>query len=325
MRVERAGGVTLTDFEPTAADFRAEVIAGLRCRPRRLPCKFFYDERGSALFDEICTLPEYYPTRTEMSILERNLPAITQFCGSGSLFVELGSGSSRKTRLLLDHLERPAGYVPIDISRLHLQTAAAAVAEAYPGLEVLPVCADYAQSIRLPVPESAPQRNVIFFPGSTIGNFEPRDATTFLAHIASWCRPGDRLLIGVDLEKPRRWLEPAYDDARGVTAAFNLNLLLRANTELGANFDLDQFSHQAIYDARHGRIEMRLISACTQRVEIDSEVFDFEAGDTIVTEYSYKYRPGDFEHIAAEANWHLVKRWTDPRAWFGVFAFTLSA
>lgn len=325
MRTETAGTRTVADFAPSAADFRAEFVAGLKRRPRRLPCKFFYDERGSALFDRICELPEYYPTRTELGILEQNAAAIAGFCGPECLLVELGSGSSRKTRVLLDELETPAGYVPVDISRTHLHEAATRLAIEYPGLEIMPVCADYAQSLRLPSGEAGCRRKVIFFPGSTIGNFEPEEASAFLRRIATWCEPGDRLVVGVDLAKPREQVEPAYNDSQGVTAAFNLNLLRRANAELGANFRLEAFSHRAVYNAGKGRIEMHLISDERQSVEIDDERFTIGKGERIVTEFSYKYRRGQFDRIAAAANWKVVTRWSDEREWFGVFAFELQA
>jgi dimethylhistidine N-methyltransferase len=318
-----AGGITLTDFEPTAADFRTEMIAGLRRRPRRLPSKFFYDERGSVLFNRICDLPEYYPTRTEFGILRKNLEAIREFCGAECMLVELGSGSGRKTRLVLAALENPAAYVPIDISRAHLQRAATRLQDDYPILEILPICADYAQAIRLPESWIQPARNVVFFPGSTIGNFEPSEVTMFLRHIASWCQPGDRLIVGVDLEKGRELLEPAYNDADGITAAFNLNLLARANRELRANFILDQFSHDAVYNPVHGRIEMHLISTRRQTVMIGDERVEFEPGEQIVTEFSYKFRPGHFVELAGAAGWSMLRRWSDPREWFSVFGLEL--
>jgi dimethylhistidine N-methyltransferase len=323
MRMDTTGAVTLIDFEPAAADFRAEFTAGLRTRPRRLPCKFFYDERGSKLFDRICALPEYYPTRTEHGILAGNIGSIAALCGPECLLVELGSGSSAKTRLLLNELDRPAGYVPIDISRTHLQHAAAALAAEYPALEILPVCADYAQSISLPVPTRAARRTVIFFPGSTVGNFEPPDAVTFLQRVATWCQPGDRLLIGVDLEKSRDVLVPAYNDAGGITAAFNLNILVRANAELRADFRLDRFLHEAIYNTRHGRIEMHLVSTCAQTVTIERERFTFDRGERIVTEFSYKYRPARWVRLVQNAGWSVIARWSDPRQWFAVFALEL--
>lgn len=310
----------LADFAPTAADFRTEFLAGLRQRPRRLPCKFFYDERGSRLFDRICELPEYYPTRTELAILSAERRAIGELCGPHCLLVELGSGSSTKTRLLLDELDRPAGYVPIDISKPHLQQAALALAESYPQLEIMPVCADYLQPIALPRPHVTPERTTIFFPGSTIGNFEPAEAADFLRHVGTWCRPGDLLLIGVDLEKEREVLEAAYNDASGSTAAFNRNLLLRANEELGADFALEHFQHDAVYRQEEGRIEMHLVSTRRQVVTVAGHRFTFAEGERIVTEYSYKYRPIDFVRLAWEAGWHVRERWTDPRRWFGVFA-----
>lgn len=317
-----AGGVTLLDLEPTADDFRAEFCAGLRERPRRLPCKFFYDDRGSRLFDRICELPEYYPTRIEAGILADHGAAIAALCGSECLLVELGSGSSLKTRLLLDELETPAGYMPVDISRSHLKHAAAALARDYPALDVLPVCADYGRSFRLPTDSfAAAPRTAIFFPGSTIGNLEPADATVFLRRLAAGCRGDDLLLIGVDLTKSREVLEPAYNDASGVTAAFNLNLLVRANRELGADFCVDAFAHEAVFNAAEGRIEMHLVSRRTQTVTIDDERHALGRGERITTEYSYKYAPDAFVRLARTAGWDLAERWSDRLGWFGVFAF----
>src|SRR5437667_2621933 len=248
MRTEPGSEIVLNDFAPTPANFQAEFIAGLKQRPKILPCKFFYDERGSTLFDDICELEEYYLTRTETKILQDNIAEISALCGSDCVLVELGSGRSSKTRLLLDHLETPVAYVPIDISRPHLLRAAEAINGDYFPLQILPVCADYNQPLRLPVPARTPKRQVIFFPGSTIGNFEPHQAAAFLRRLAGACQSGDGLLIGVDLQKSRDILYAAYNDAQGVTAAFNLNLLLRANRELGASFNLEQFRHRAIYD-----------------------------------------------------------------------------
>jgi dimethylhistidine N-methyltransferase len=312
--------IQLTDLEPSAADFRAEVIRGLRRRPRRLPCKFFYDERGSQLFDQICELPEYYPTRTELAILDEYAGEIAAVCGERARLVELGSGSSRKTRLLLDALVEPAAYVPIDISRVHLLEATASLAQWYPNLPILPVCADYAQPLRLPRPEEHFNRTTVYFPGSTIGNFEPLEARDFLRHIGTWCARGDRLLVGIDLDKPSSILEPAYNDAQGVTAAFNLNLLRRANDELGATFQLRQFRHEAIYDRRRGRIEMHLVSLAPQRVELAGEMYAFAAGERIITEYSYKYRLPQFVQLARAAGWSMLKHWTDDQQWFGIVA-----
>lgn len=310
---------SLTDHEPTRAEFRAEFTAGLRQRPRRLPSKFFYDARGSALFARITRLSEYYPTRLETGILQTNAAEIARFCGPRTLLVELGSGLGRKTRILLDALPEPAAYVPIDISRSALEHATAALARSHPALEVLPVCADYARPIELPAPQLPAARTTLFFPGSTIGNFEPGDAAAFLQELGQWCRPGDRLLIGVDFEKSQAVLEAAYNDSRGVTAEFNLNLLQRANDELGANFELAHFSHRAIYAALHSRVEMHLISERAQTVEIAGERFPFARGERIVTEYSYKYRPTAFARLLESAGWQPLHGWMDPRRWFGVF------
>lgn len=323
MRTGAVDAFTLTDLEPTAADFRAEFMAGLRRRPRRLPCKFFYDERGSVLFDQICELPEYYPTRTEFGILRQHGREIAEFCGPECLLVELGSGSSKKTRVLLDALDAPAGYMPIDISRSQLERAAARLVLEYPAVDILPVCADYARAIQLPTPAALVRKNVIFFPGSTIGNFEPNEATAFLRHVATWCRAGDRMIVGVDLAKSRDVLESAYNDRREITAAFNLNLLVRANSELGANFRTDRFSHRAVFDAEQSRIEMLLISEKTQSVRVGDEQFDFESEERIVTEYSYKHSAQDFARIASAANWNVVARWVDRQGWFGVFGLEL--
>ncbi len=313
--------IRFTDLSPESGDTREEFLRGLRGgAPRRIAPKFFYDGRGSRLFDRICELDEYYPTRTEISILRENAGALAAACGPRCLLVELGSGSSLKTRLLLEALEDPAGYVPIDVSRPHLLAACERLAAEYPQLEILPVCADYAQPIALPRPLRRPRRTVLFFPGSTIGNFEPAGAESFLRHVAGWCRVGDRMIVGVDLAKEPRMLEAAYNDREGVTAEFNLNVLRRANAEFGANFDLRRFEHEAIYDAAEGRIEMRLVSTADQEVRLGSERLHFRRGERILTEYSYKYRPEAFATLAGRAGWSVLSEWTDPRGWFGVFA-----
>jgi dimethylhistidine N-methyltransferase len=318
MKTETHGQILLSDFEPPTASFRAELLAGLRHSPKTLPCKFFYDARGSQLFDQICDLDEYYLTRTEISILRENITEIAELCGPLCRLVELGSGSSRKTRLLLDHLDTPAAYVPIDISRTHLMQAAAALNGDYLPLEILPVCADYNQRITLPAPSKASERTVLFFPGSTLGNFEPWQAQCFLRRLASWCNPGDGLLIGVDLQKSRQVLEPAYNDPKGITADFNLNLLRRANRELGADFRLHQFRHQAIYNEAQSRIEMHLVSTSPQVVHIGGQTIPFAASEPIVTEFSYKYSLAAFHHLACSSGWHPVQTWMDSRQWFSV-------
>jgi dimethylhistidine N-methyltransferase len=308
--------------ETRADDFQKEFLAGLRRRPKTLPCKFFYDARGSALFEQICRLDEYYPTRTETRIMRENIREIAALCGPRCLLIELGSGSSSKTRLLLEHLPELAAYVPVDISAPALRQAASALRDEF-AIEILPLCADYNRPVELPDSIALPERKVIFFPGSTIGNFHPGEACDFLRRIAGWCAPGDGLLIGVDLEKDRTVLERAYNDARGVTAAFNLNLLHRANRELGANFDLRQFRHRAMYNEDEGRIEMHLISACVQTPEVSGIPVCFEREERILTEFSYKDRGGRFQRLAEEAGWRAVKAWRDARDWFSVHFFVL--
>jgi dimethylhistidine N-methyltransferase len=323
MRTELCGEVVLSNFEPNGEDLEAEFIAGLTRRPKTLPCKFFYDERGSNLFEQICALDEYYLTRTENKILADNIAVIAALCGPRCLLVEIGSGNSNKTRLLLDHLREPVAYVPIDLSRAHLLRAADALNGDYFPLQILPVCADYNQPLRLPAPACSPERLTIFFPGSTIGNFEPSQAAAFLRRIAGWCQPGDGLLVGVDLQKQRDILHRAYNDAKGITAAFNLNLLERANHELVANFDLDQFRHHAFYNSEHGRIEMHLVSCRKQTVDLAGKQIEFDTGEQITTEYSYKYRVETFRALASAAGWKPERVWTDKDRWFSVQYFSL--
>jgi dimethylhistidine N-methyltransferase len=315
--LDRAGA-RLLDRAPTLARFRDEVWAGLAAPQKTLPCKYFYDARGSALFEAICELPEYYPTRTELGIMERHAAAMADRLGARCLLVEYGSGSSRKTRLLLDRLREPAGYVPIDISPSALGTSAHALRAAYPALEVLPVCADYTEAIEVPAPRLAPARRGVYFPGSTIGNFTPREARGFLAQMARVAGAGGVLLVGVDLAKDRATLERAYDDAAGVTAAFNKNLLARVNRELFADFDLDRFAHRALWNAGASRDEMHLVATAAHAVRVAGRVFSFRAGETIHTENSYKYEPGAFAALAESAGLVVTEVWTDPAGAFGV-------
>lgn len=313
--------IRVTDLAPPEADLRREFIDGLRQRPKQIPPKFFYDERGSLLFDQICELPEYYPTRTEISILREHAGEIADVCGPRCRMVELGSGSSTKTTLLLDRLVDPAGYVPLDISRPHLVAAAERISERYADLEVLPVCTDYTQALHLPRPSQPTDYTAFFFPGSTIGNFEPEAATTFLRQLATACSPRDRLIVGVDLVKQEHILHQAYNDRQGITAAFNLNVLKRANEEFDAKFSLDQFKHRALYNREQHRIEMRIASMREQSVRVGGETFQFREGEEIITEHSYKYTPATFTRIARCAGWKQITLWTDPKQWFGVFAF----
>jgi dimethylhistidine N-methyltransferase len=310
--------LALHDHSPDVSQFRREVWTGLSFPQKALPCKYFYDERGSALFESICELPEYYPTRTELSIMEAHAAAMAALLGDRCLLVEYGSGSSRKTRLLLDQLRNAAGYVPIDISRAALTESARALAAGYPNLEVLPVCADYTESFELPRSRVAPERRGVYFPGSTIGNFTPPQAQRFLARMARVAGSRGALLVGVDLKKDRATLERAYDDRAGVTAAFNHNLLVRINRELDGDFDLARFRHQARWNDRAGRIEMHLVSTVAQIVRVAGRPFWFNAGDTIHTENSYKYDLANFAALAAGVGLAVREVWTDDTRRFSV-------
>src|SRR5881398_3733060 len=306
---------------PATSDLLSDVIAGLSSNPRALPCKYFYDERGAALFQEICELPEYYVTRTEIDILDRGRAEIASQLGPNVELIGLGTGAVTKTRILIEALETPAVYIPVDISEKQLRESTANFRKIFPDLEILPVCADYLQPVVLPSPRHKPARNVVYFPGSTIGNFDPDEAMQFLRRIANVCRGGGGLLIGVDLKKNRQVLEAAYNDSAGVTAQFNLNLLQRINRELGADFDLDQWRHRASYNSNAGRIEMHLISEIDQFVHFNEHKFHFRRGEKIITEYSYKYTPDEFAAFAAKAGFNFVRMWTDDARLFGVFYF----
>jgi dimethylhistidine N-methyltransferase len=310
--------VSLHDLAPNQVASLDEVIRGLRSPQKELPCKLFYDQIGSDLFEQITALDEYYPTRVEARIMRESGAQIAARLGPGCLLIEYGSGSSTKTRILLDHMERPACYVPIDISREQLQHSADRLARAYPWLRVEPVCADYTAPFVLPVAARRAGRRVAYYPGSTIGNFVPEDARQFLARIAEVCGPGGGLLIGVDLKKDPLMLHRAYNDALGVTAAFNLNILRRLNHELGADFALDQFRHYAFYNPVFARIEMHLVSLKQQLVNIGHVRIHFDRGESIWTECAYKYNLNDFADLAAAAGWRVEQVWTDDRALFSV-------
>ncbi len=298
--------------------FLREVVAGLASTPKTLPCKYFYDHEGSALFERICELEEYYPTRADLDATRRNVAAIVERVGPRCVLVELGSGSSKKTRVLLDALEDVVAYVPIDISESALEQSALSLRRDYPHLEVIPVLADYQQAVELPPTRRSAQRTFVYFPGSTIGNFHPPDAIAFLRRIRGAIRDDGAALIGADLKKDKAKLERAYDDAAGVTAAFNLNLLTRINRELGANFARDGFEHRALYDEELGRIEMHLRATRRQTVTVGGQTFAFEAGETIRTEESYKYSLDDFETLAHEAGLEVAAVWTDAEGLFSL-------
>jgi dimethylhistidine N-methyltransferase len=315
--------IAFYDLAPGEESFRDAVFAGLSRANKRIPCKFFYDARGSALFEEICRLPEYYLTRTEIAILEDSSADIAAHMGPHCRLIEFGSGASHKVRILLQALDRPAAYVPVDISREHLRDAAIGLAEDFPSVPVIAVCADYTRPFRLPPLPGAGGKRVGFFPGSTIGNFEPDAAVAFLGNYARILGSGGEMLIGVDLKKDVEILEAAYNDRAGVTAAFNLNLLERINRELDGDLDLDGFEHVAFYNETAGRVEIYIRSLADQPARIAGTRFDFAADELIHTEYSYKYSVGEFRELAAEAGFRPVDTWTDPAELFSVHYFRL--
>ena len=287
MTSERSSILDMHDFEPPEEVFRREVLAGLQGTPKTLPCKYLYDERGSQLFDDICELPEYYPTRTELSIMRDHAGEMAEALGRNCLLVEYGSGSSIKTRLLLEAMQEPAAYVPLDISREHLAKSAEDLSQQFPGLEVLPVCADYTAEFDLPEPKKAAAWRAVYFPGSTIGNFLRSEAVEFLRHIAEVVGKGGELLIGVDLKKDVPTMEAAYNDEAGVTAAFNFNLLQRFNRELDSDINLDAFRFRATWNPAESRIESHLISNIEQTITIAGVPIHLDRDERIRTECSY--------------------------------------
>jgi dimethylhistidine N-methyltransferase len=304
--------------------FRDEVIAGLTSSPRTLPCKYFYDERGAELFQKICELPEYYITRKEIGILRLHSADIATALGPDIELIGLGTGAGTKTRILLEELKTPRVYIPIDISKEQLEKSSARFRQRFPDLQILPVCADYLEPFELPLPRKLSARSVIYFPGSTIGNFEPDAAVAFLERLVDLTGHGGGLVIGVDLQKDPHVLERAYNDTGKVTAAFNLNLLARINRELGADFDLTNWEHRASYNQSAGRIEMYVVSGEKQLVRIDTQHFSFAAGEAILTEDSYKYTPSGFAALARKAGFRLEKLWSDNAQFFGVFYFRIA-
>lgn len=319
----RTAQLSFHDCHPQPNNFFRDVIHGLSRRPRRIGPKYFYDERGSRLFDAICRTPEYYPTRTEIGILERNVEDIARHIGPRCVLIEPGSGNSRKVRILLDRL-KPRAYLPVDISRDYLRSTAEHVAAEYPWLAVHAVCADYTAPLALPDCPPHMQR-LVFFPGSTIGNFDPAPASAFMRNMAGLAGPGGGLLIGVDLKKDPAVLHAAYNDAQGITAAFNLNLLTRINRELDADFDLARFHHRAFYSTDLGRIEMHLVSTGNQQVRVGGQRFDFARDEGIHTENSYKYSVGEFQALARRSGWTPVAVWTDPAQLFSVHYFQVGS
>lgn len=306
-------------------NFLEEVLRGLGQEQKTLPCKYLYDARGSQIFEEICELADYYPTRTEFEIMNRFIEQMADQIGEEVLLIEYGSGSGRgrKTRLLLDNMRAPTGYVPIDISEEMLAESASAIANRYPNLKVNPICADYLSPIEIPALSQPVRRHVIYFPGSTIGNFDPPEALKFLSRMVKQVGTGGGVLIGVDLRKDPELLERAYDDSEGVTAKFNLNLLVRINRELEADFPVDAFRHMACWNGDMGRIEMRLVCDLPCKVTIMGQVIHFSAGEYIHTENAYKYDVAEFESLAVKAGLSPQTVWMDAAENFSVHYFTV--
>ena len=311
-------GPDLLDEHPSHDDIFDDVLAGLREPQKWIAPMYFYDERGSQLFDRICELPEYYPTRTELAILDANAAEIAAALGPRVALIEPGSGSGDKARRILRALEDPVAFIPVEISREHLMRSARSLDREFPSLEVTAVWADFSQPFALPELAREPARRVVFFPGSTIGNFAPARAARLLANFRSLVGADGLVLVGVDLRKDPAVLERAYNDAAGVTAEFNLNVLRRLNDELGAGFDLDAFEHRAIWNDAASRIEMHLVSRRAQTATLGDEVFSFAAGEYIHTESSYKYSLESFASLAARAGLTVRQVWTDERDWFSL-------
>ena len=311
------------DLAPNVTSFLGDVLEGLSHPQKRLSAKYFYDERGSELFEAICDLPEYYPTRTELAIMRQHARSMATRIGPDALLIEYGSGSSTKTPILIDAMQ-PAGYVPIDISRDQLMQSALALAQAHPELPVRAVCADYTRQLLLPNFDDIDQHHkLVYFPGSTIGNFDRNETDTFLRQIAQVVGANGGALIGVDLKKNLATLHAAYNDAASVTAAFNMNILTRINRELNGDFELNGFRHHAFYDENLGRIEMHLLSLRAQAVTIAAKRFAFREGETIHTEISCKYGIEEFQTIARHAGLAASDVWTDPARLFSVHYLTV--
>lgn len=316
--------VQLYNLHPPLDNFRREVLQGLMQSPKSISPKFLYDKRGAELFDAICELDEYYLTRTEISILQAHAPEIAAYLNQ-KVLLEFGSGSSQKVRILLDATPDLSTYVALDISKQHLQESCENLVAAYPKLNAIAVCADYTQPLELPNIPAIQQKNCVgFFPGSTIGNLEPEEAVQFLNSAADLLGSGGGLLIGVDLQKSAAILEPAYDDAQGISAAFALNLLTRINRELDADFDLNQFKYSATYNQSAGRIEMYIVSLIAQTLSLDGIEIQFQSGERLRTEYSYKYSIPQFQALAALAGFRAQQVWTDPENLFSLHYLQLS-
>ena len=322
--VALALSLQLPPHDAETAAFEADVVAGLSATPKRISAKYFYDGTGSQLFERITELPEYYPTRTEMQILRDKAADIGKLIPEGAALVEFGSGSSKKARIVLSAAPKLAAYVPVDICGEMVEQEAMELRPDFPNLKVLPVTADICFPFELPAEAKNAPARVGFFPGSTIGNFEPHEASAFLRNAAKILGPGATLIVGADLIKPAEILHAAYNDKAGVTARFNLNLLTRMNRELRGNFKLECFEHHAFYNRERHRIEMHLASLKRQKVKVAGESFDFRAGETIHTENSYKYSVESLGALARGVGWMPAGVWTDTDKYFSIQAFTLA-
>ncbi len=314
----RRAHAALTDLHPHPDDILADALAGLAAQPKTLPSKYFYDAEGSQLFDAITRQPEYYLTRTELALLEARMPAIAAAIGPGAQVVEYGSGSGHKTELLLQGLAQPVAYTPLEISRSALLESTARLASQFPQIEMLPVCTDFTRPTPLPVAQRPVRRHVVFFPGSTLGNFTNAAAVQLLDAMRQTMGRDGCALIGIDLDKDPSLIEAAYNDAAGVTARFTLNLLARLNREIGSDFDLDAFRHRAVYVRERGRIETFLVSQRVQNVHVAGRRFEFAPDEAMQVEYSYKYTDAGFAALAANAGLKVTHGWNDPRDWFGL-------
>lgn len=316
--------ISVVDLKPTTDVSKSRVLKMLQREPKQISSELFYDAEGSRLFEEICKLPEYYVTRTELGVLTDNVGEIARELGPSVTLVELGSGSSLKTRVLLDELEHPHQYVPIDISKDALLSASAEIARSHPALEVTPVCADFFHELRLPKLQQSSQRIAVFFPGSTIGNFDRPHRSNLLRSIAAVAGKDGALLLGIDLRKDRQVLERAYNDAQGITAEFNRNILRVLNRELEANFDLSQWRHLSIYNEKEHRIEMHLESLADQSCTIAETTISFGKGERIHTENSYKFDLEEFREEARESGFDTEGVWTDANRYFAIVLLTVS-
>ncbi|AGG89784.1 L-histidine N(alpha)-methyltransferase [Rhodanobacter denitrificans] len=311
-------GLSDDERRPPSSDLLEVVQRGLGARPKRLPSWLFYDERGSALFERICEQPEYYLTRCEIALMDEHAADIAGVLGSGVRLVEYGSGNAHKTRMLLQHLHEPVAYVPVEISPEPLRRSVERLAAAFPQLPLQPLCADFSKPLRLPIPPRAPRRTVLYFPGSTIGNFDNREAAVLLRKMRNEMGDAGGILIGADLKKDPALIEAAYNDRAGVTAEFTLNMLARLNREIGSNFELSAFAHRAHYNPMAGRIETHIVSRREQQVKVGRVNVPFRADEAIQVEYSCKYSPEDFATLAARAGLAVQRVWTDPQRMFSV-------